>query len=263
LSEELKPISLNPDDFVQGGLVDDIDVTLTKLRFMPFDYQGKSDPILALLVQMKDADGTEYEQYYSAGDPKRYTIIQDGKAIASITGGGSLVKSSNASQFINSIVNSGFSKNLLGAGDVTAFEGTNCHVRRVAQEKRAGLTQQADASGREKTILLVTKINSLPGEKMGKGTAAKATAAKATAAAPAASNGSGELTDRAVEIVMGILAENGGTILKSKLPTAVFQAAKDDPNKGKLSNLAFSPEFLGAEGRPWSFNAAEGTVALA
>ena len=49
----LRVASMNPDNFVSGGLMDDFDGVITKARFAPWDYDGKIDHhVLAVAVSI-------------------------------------------------------------------------------------------------------------------------------------------------------------------------------------------------------------------
>jgi hypothetical protein len=127
----------------------------------------------------------------------------------------------------------------------------------VAQQKREGLKDQKEG----KTIPLVAKIISLPGE--GKGAlAAKgkpATATPKTAASTASSNGNADLDEAAISAIQEILAEAPeNSLTKMKLGTNVMLklSKAKDPNLGAIKKLATDPAWLAAQADAggWSFD---------
>lgn len=247
---EQRIASLNPADFIEGGLLDDADVIVKEARFALWDYNGQAKQTAALRVVFVDGEDKTHEQYYSAGDPERYVPSDDGCSLI-ITGTSSgLNKTSNAALFITSLVNADAKVGeLLAGGNISKIDGLRAHVNRVAQQKRAGLAGSDD--GKNRTILLVTKIIALPGQKPSgaKKGGAPTPAATASKAAPAAGGGdASELDGKAAGYLLQILAERGGSVAKKEVPTLVFQAANNakDPDKAKLTTLVFKKEFLDA-----------------
>lgn len=221
MSDKLIGVSINPETFVQGGLIDDVDAILSSVRFTKFNYEGKSDEVLALKVNFTTPDGEAHEQYYSAGDLKRFQPSDDGARAIPVGGASALVVSSNASQFLISIVNAGFPKNKL-SDDVSVFDGTGVHLRRIAQAERKGLSKPKDGEERQKTILVVEKILFQPGEKptfvvgSGTGISKGAPAANKSVGAPAAvassaPASSASLDEKTTGYVIQVLSENGGS----------------------------------------------------
>lgn len=258
---------IRPDAMVTGGLVDDIDVTLDSVRFVLYDYDGKvQDGVLALHVKMKDDDGTEYDQYYSAGDPKFFVPSKDGKMAMPVGSRTALSSSSNAAQFLISLVNAGFPQEQMEA-DVSIFESMKVHVNRVAQPKRSGIIKNASDNDREKTVLIVTRIIAMPGEEPVKKGGAKTTAGT-KAAAPATTKAGTKAAPKAAapaddddvaatltEVVTTALAEAGGTVTKKDITGIVFRALKDHPARNQAVKLVHTDEFL-ASG-PWTFDGSE------
>ena len=270
---EQQYVSINPDTFVQGGLIDDVDAILTSVRFTEFDYEGKSDKVLALKVAFTTPDGEAHEQYYSAGDLKRFRPTDDGKHIVPVAGATCLVVSSNASQFLTSVANAGFPKNKMDR-DISVLDGTGVHLRRIAQAERKGLAKK-EGDDKQKTILVVEKILFQPGEKptfvVGTGTSvakgAPSGAGKsvgAPAGAASAPQASAEAIDeKTTGYVLQVLTENGGAFNKTTLPNALFKllAAAKDPDQSKVLNTAFKPEWIGSSDRPWKLSA-DGVLSL-
>lgn len=263
--QQVAVIGFRPSNFsAGGGLVDDADLEVIKSRFIMTDYGGKSDSgdVLVLQLTMKDGDGTEYEQLYSAGNnfvpSEGGSDEENGKFLVPI---GDKTQPSGGSNFaflINSMVNAGLPEDLLDSGDISVLEGLNGHWNRVPQPKRSGLPKRQSANAdREQTILVLTSIITVPGEtapaKGKTASANKAAAAPAKAAAgrtapakPAADDNE-ELTAELAEILIGAMAEAGvDSVKKVQVVQMVFKAAKDNPNKTKLVALAGKPDVLSA-----------------
>lgn len=254
--------SLKPSTFTQGGLIDDVDVDFTEARFVEWDYGGTIDVMaLAFCLKMADDEGTEHIQYYSAGDIKNWEPSEDGHCLVRVGSATTINDSSNFSQLVASLVNSGFPEDKID-DDATIFEGMRCHVRRVAQPKRTGLINKQDGE-RERTVLLVTEIHKLPWEKKGKGKAAAKgkgktrVAAKDVETVAAEDTGDdGDINDKATETVMGILADNGGgPVTKANLSKAIFKVLEKDSDRNKIVQIAYKEEFL-TEG-PWEYDGAQ------
>lgn len=248
-------VSLNPDTFAAGGgLLDDAVVTVTDAAFVLWDYMGKAKQGPALALSMKDEEDKEHDQYFSAGDKKFFVPSGDGEYLTPVGDKEALISSTNAAQFLTSLVNAGFPKDRLDEGKISILKGLVVHVHREAQQKRAGLAQ-AREDGREATILLVDKIVKLPWEKGG-GSGRAATKPDGAEAAE------GEAQDPGDQLMGIILAEltESGEISKAKLPALVTaKTAKTDPNRAKMLKLAFNEGFL--KDGPWEYKGGKLTAA--
>lgn len=239
-----QPAGLKPSQFVEGGgLVSDVDVVLQEVAFVMWDYNGTlptANP--AIKAKMVEEDGTEHEQYWSAGQAKDWVASDDGKRLVAAGNSSGLNSGSNAGILLTSIVNAGFPEDKIG-DDITVFKGMKCHVIRQAAPKR-GIVRAPRADGRvfEDTVLVVSKIHQLPWERKG---AATTTAATATGT-------DGSLAEKATGLVMEILASEGKAIPKQQLVTKLFQHVKADPDRNKLVQLVHQDSFLGAG--PWTYD---------
>ena len=65
-------------------------------------------------------------------------------------------------KFFTSLVEAGYPKESLAAGNVKVLIGLKCHINQVVQERK-GLVRTGKNADRPTTALLVTKIHSLPG----------------------------------------------------------------------------------------------------
>ncbi len=265
---------LNPDNFIQGGLIDDFDGIIKTARWVSYDYGGKSNkPALALHIAYQ-YEGGEHDEYYSCGDLERLrpNPADGGKTL--LPSDGHIVISTNAGEFLKSIVGAGFPKTKL-ANDISVFDGTCVHTLREIQAERKGLKNQEPSDKGPKTILKVKTILSMPWEKsklnFSGSTNARAAGAPRTstaAGAPAQTQTAaptGDLTPVAERHVLGILGTNGGTLNKNLLPAKLFESCTQSGEQGLqtgIMNLAFRNEWLGAAERPWKFDIASNTVSL-
>jgi hypothetical protein len=271
--EKPKRASLRPSDFTTGGLIDDVDITVTEARFVMWDYAGQlRDPIPALAVTMETGgEGTPltetYTQYYSAGDSRNLMPSADGKALEIVGGTGGLKSSSNAGHFLVSLVNAGFPEDRLLEGDISVLDAMECHVHRIPQPERKGLIKTPKQGDREATILVVSKIHHFPWEgKKAKAAGASVSKmpAKDTVAAEATATGpNAAMVEKARATVLGILANLGGSVAKNRLTAEVFKVLMSDPDRQAVLRLAYQDEFLMGEGHPWKYDAKAQKVEMA
>lgn len=257
----VKGASLLPSDFAAGGAIPDGDYTITGSRATKFNYGGKGPDTPALAITFVDEDGEERSQNYSAGKPEFLVASEDGKRFVHPGGDEARIgKQSNAAAFIGSIIGGGFPVEKL-SDDVSVFEGTKVTIRNEAQPTRAGLKDQKEG----KTIPLVTKVLSLPGEK-GRPTSAaaagsrRATPTPTTAASPASATQSqnGQLDEAAVTAVQESLAEAAdNTMTRLKLGTSIMLrlSKAKNPDMSAIKKLSSDAAWLSAHAEEggWTF----------
>ena len=263
-------LSLRPSTFsAGGGLIDDIDVEIVRARFVRYDFEGKSDSgeKLCILGVLKDADGNEHPQYWSAGDLQYFVPSEDPKnedlnGITCVQVGAKEVLNggTNAAIMLNSLVQAGFPEDKLDDGDLRHLEGLTGHVNRVPQPKRNNIAKKEGQ--RDPMVLIFTSIKTLPGETKKSTTTGKATSAKpngsakpAAAAAPASNGADPALVEELTGELIGLFASEGVSELKKvELSKKLFGLIdKSNPNKNKLIAMASRDEVLkGIEG--FSFN---------
>lgn len=269
------------DEFVQGGLIDDADVKLLSNRFVKWDYNGSQpQPVLALHVQMQDAEGTTHDQYLSAGDLKFFVPSDDGRKAIPVGAQTKLNLNTNAVQFLISLMNADvkgeLAAKLRSGDDIGVLDGTVVHIIRKAQPKRAGIIVQPVEGGeqRQRTVLTVEKLiaypwenKGVPGATAGAAGAAGAAAgggASAPAAAQAAPSASAEVEGACIGAMLSILGASGGSIKKAAIAGKAFNDdnIKSLPvaQRNQALSLIVNPAFLGAPDRPWAFDAAAGEV---
>lgn len=256
--------SLIPSDWVSGGLLNDVDVTITDMTFVDdWDYNGNvQEPVLALRVTMQPDEGDEVIQHFSAGDLARWVPDPDNpKHVipAENSSAKALNNNTNCAAFLGSLIENGFPTNVKGhevSEFVDVFEGTYCHVMRIPQKKRSGLA----TDGKEKEVLVVTQILRLPWEQEGKKTVAKPNGKPAAAAEPEAEQEAGgeevdqAIVEEAAGMVVEVIREKGGKVPASQLSVALLKHVSKSENRAAILAMVKDPEFLGMEGAPWAFD---------
>lgn len=260
-------LSLRPSEFVAGGLIDDINATITDAKFTMYDYNGKADvSVPALGIELELEDGVKHESYYSAGDAKYWAPSADGKNLIPTGDKTSLTNGCKLGIFLTELVMAGFPEDKLAAGDISCLTGLVAHFQRKADKERKGLIKK-EGDSKEASTLCVTKIITMPGEKVAKAAkpavgqpaAAKTAAAPATKAAAAAATAV-DIDDDIVPVVMEIVTANGNSVTKNKLPQLAFKAiGKDHPlfaQRTAITQRVASDEFLkmGADQALWAFD---------
>lgn len=290
-----KVASLNPDTFVQGGLQDDFDGVITKVRYCPWDYNGNIDHhVLAVAVTIKpdDPEIEEFVQHYSAGDLEQFVPSMDGDNAVDLsvdtneeTNPGfspdqlegiyalrvgkkeGLANSSNWATFIRAAIDAGFPVASL-TPSVACFEQHRGHFNRIPQKKRAGLveTDAQKAKNRNKEILVMTEYKGAAEGAAKPKVAPKAAAAKATPAtkaAPAApatpAAATGTLDEKLVAIVVAGLAANDGSLPKSSLAKLALNGLAG-VEKAKGVKRVVEQEFLEGNEESWVFDGDSGTL---
>jgi hypothetical protein len=266
-------INLNPESFIEGsGLIDDCDAVVKEARFDMFDYNGTADPTPALKLVL-DVAGDETEQYWSMGRSEDWIPSDDGKQLLKVGTANSIRLTSNGGIFLQTLVGVGFPAEKLGS-DISVLDGLEAHFIQTPAPERKGVKKTPKQKEKEEkygppTILVISEILTLPWEKKAagkpKGKAKPAGAPPKAAAKPAAKPAPkeeaeaapDEMTEKATEVVMGILAEGEG-LTKKELTPKIFKVMADDPDRNKVIQLTFKDEFL-ANG-PWDYT--DGVLSL-
>jgi hypothetical protein len=226
------PISLNPETFSAGGLLNDVDVEVVSSRFVTYDYNGKiTDPqqmpvALRLDVRVLNSD-EEHTEYLSFGRAPDWVIDDEGKTVEPVAG----KRPNNNSvfaMFVQSLIEAGFDKARLEPGDISILEGMKLHVsRRAAPESWKGLPgQRGGEEKREKTYLAVDRI--LSDAK----TAKSAPAAKQQKAFPK------DLLDKLQEAVISAMPADGKPLKVAVLKIAIMKDKNIDQATRKALNEA-------------------------
>jgi hypothetical protein len=263
-------LSLRPSEFVQGGLIDDVNGKITDAKFLMYDYNGKSDvaaPALGIEIELED--GTKHESYYSAGDAKYWVPTEDGKGLQPVGDKSHLTNSCKLALFLAELVNAGFSEDKLATGDITVLVGLTAHFQRKADPQRKGLVRK-EGDNREQSTLVVTKILAMPGEavKANKPTPKGAPTAASTGAGAttASTTTSADVDDDAIATLMEVVTEAGGSAPKNKLSQLVFKKIVNGhplfAKRSAITQRVFNDEFLktGAANGLWRFDGSTVTI---
>jgi len=261
------PISFADDAMTAGGFLDDQDVEITDAACTVFDYGGTAPantPVFA--VEFTDVNGNQHTQMYSLGgfgkDPE-FEPSEDGRFFYPIGGATSITKNSNCGRFIQSLKHGipnkgdgGFPDEMFASGDLRVIIGTKCHV--FAEKQGGPQSVRRDKKGveRDKIIVLVSKVHSLPGtESAGKATGKAAPATKTAAAAAAGGKANGAAkpatkdaaTDEIDTVLTSAIIEALGEtdpLPKKSLLQIASAAFKGTPSHSKAIARVNSAEFI-------------------
>lgn len=276
--------SNNPDEMVQGGLMDDFDGAVIKSRYVPWDYQGNLDHYVlgvALTVQPYDEagapDGDPFVQTYSAGELDAFVPggedgspvdlnveevgeEQEGTHAIRVGKKTGLNNNTNWAFFLQNLIDANFDKSSMGA-DVRFMEGVFGHWNRIPQKKRSGIIANADPNKKRRDdILVLTELKELPRPKAAKGAvpgaggkSAGVTAGKPVGGGPSAKPVSGAGPVKAAQAKTAPAAARpsapavAGSI-DDRLRVVVGAAVREagELPKSKLAKLAID-NFTGAE----------------
>ena len=105
---DLKPVNFDPATFVAGGLFEG-NGTVVDESFAEWDYNGTQPKNIALKLTIVDDEGASVVQYWNAGLPSKYTIIEGGGRIAVPKAASEFViNSTRVASLYKSLVDSGF-----------------------------------------------------------------------------------------------------------------------------------------------------------
>lgn len=239
------------DAFVEGGgLLDDVDVTFTSVRFGKTDYRGSAaTTTTALLVTMETEDGEEHEEIYSIGRKAEKVLMAspDGSRLVPRSGASEvqLNSKSKAGMFLISLIDAGY-ENEGDPKDISQLEGLRVHVRRKALPK---LDNVADS--KEGSVLLVADI--LEEKSKGKATG------KAAAKGKAADNG---FDDKVAELIATAAAESDEPLTMGDLRRALYKATKGEDDSKEIIIRATEEDFYDRR-TEFDYDKKAGTVAMA
>jgi hypothetical protein len=248
-------VSLNPDSATQGFL-DDVDVEFSDALAVMWDYNGQQPEGPALCIEMTDVNGGQHVQYYSAGKAEDWGVTEDNTGFTSISGKTGVNAQTNLMKFMESLAAAGFPKDVLDSGNVKDLVGTKVHINQVVQERK-GLIRTGKNADRPSTLLLVSKIHSLPGaegagKSAPKAAAGKSSPATSTKAAGGKPNGAATETKAAaaddidttlVAALTEALAEND-PLPKKELLKLASAAFKGTPQHSKAIARSNAADFL-------------------
>jgi hypothetical protein len=246
----MKGVSLNPDTFSKGGLIQDVDVEIIGGRYTlepPEGYTQRDRVFAELELKVLD-DDSEVNQYWSAGKNTDFTPNSDGLGLTPTGSRETLNDNSNFSIFIQNLVNVQFPKAAL-TEKLDCLFGTQVHVVRIPAPEREGLGKDKDA--KKSYILVPNKLIKLPGEK----SKAKAGARKpaGTAAAPVAAAEpaieEGEIETTALVDVTEIMGEGKALPIPLLKAQVIRRHMKTDTaTRNKIVALVGDADWLATQG---------------
>ena len=253
-------VSLKPSSFTKGGLVDDVDVTITGAQFVMWSYERADIPeVPALKLDLQTETGDVVDQYLSAGDAKYFVPSEDGSELVAVGSRTTLNDNSNMALFMRSLIEVGFDETRI-EDDISVLCGVQVHVRRVEQPARAGIVQPVGEGqeARKRTVLTVTQIISCPWDEpeekpAEKAAPAKAAPKKAKAKAKTAKAEPAEAPDGSDEVLTSIVQDilgnsDGQPIQKAELVQRVYQQAVarklDRESQKTVTRRVYQDEFL-------------------
>lgn len=229
-------VSLNPDNAVQGGLIDDIDVEITDALAVMWDYNGQQAAGPALAVEFTDVNGAQHIQYYSCGKAEDWVAHESGEGFVPVSGKTGFNNNTNINMFMDSLVKAGFPKEYL-TGNVKVIIGTKGHVLQHITERK-GLIRTGKNADRPSSVLLISKITELPaGIGTGMGTGQAETQATATATGKTTAATAGKANGAATTAA----AQAGGNDLDSELQGYLMEALVETPviEKKEIVKIVF------------------------
>jgi len=259
---------LNPSEFVDGGMLNDIDVLFKSARFSMFDYGGKAEAVPALKIELvPDGEDDVKEQYWSAGGADKWQPSEDGKRLLPIGSATHLNTNTNIYPLLKSLVDAGFPSDKLG-DDISVLDGLKAHVTRIPITRNIS---RDDGAKKDQTVLIVSKIINLPWETSAKTTGKAGSKGKGgTKQAEATQDKGKDISSLAREFVEKLLsaelANGSTTIPKRDVMTKCYKehGLADDPNKAAITKLLVDDKFLKGpwevDGMAWSYDNAELTL---
>lgn len=270
---QVQTVSLRPSEFVAGGLIEQGAFLVKQARFVNWDYNGQANMTIAAKLTLLADDDSEYDQYYSCGDPKNFAPSADGTELIPIGQATALNENSNFAILLKQLAAAGFPEARMDSR-ITFIENLYGFMRRVKSPERAGLQRTGANADRPQTVLIYTEIYNLPWEQPKRGTPAMNMQAApvangtavgavgavgapvtasvngavvAAAASPAAPGVSADLENEARTWLQAQLAQPPFNVTRQGIATTAFQAFNTHPNRDALINLIYSEDWLRAE----------------
>ena len=234
---ETQKVNFNPGEFGEGGgLIDDVDATITDIRFIMTDYDGAITDMVPVAKILFDVDGEEQEQLFSVGGKGDFAPDETGLGLVALKSKSTLTKKSKFGMLMGSLVEAGFPLNKMDAENVSYLVGLDGHFERKPVEFK-GLKKTSD---KENTVLICTKINTLPWDQK------KGAKGKAGAGAKKGAPVTEELADSVAGAIVDILIEKDGESSKKDMLSAAFKADffKGHGEKKAVLTLAKDDTFL-------------------
>jgi hypothetical protein len=249
---------MNPDTFVAGGLISDVDVEIIEAlytRETPDGYTARDrkggDPIFLRLTLKNLEDGVETPQYWSAGGDEAWVPSEDGSYLVSTGKENFGLKTKAAHLFQSMVANGGMPKGKLDEnGGVALLVGSKVHVVQVPYD--SGVSQERQEGQRAPQVLSVTRVIKWAWDKRGGGGSGATKSEPATKSGNSSSgsgSGSGSVEDAAAENIMEVLADNDGgpmklSVLKAKLFALLSKKQIKADVRNPITKLLVDTDFV-------------------
>lgn len=163
------PVSLNPKNFVSGGLLNDVDLEILEMKatLEKPEHYTYEDRIFVKMRAKNLGTGAEEENFWAAGSNADFSPSLDGNQILPNTDSGSsataLRKNSNFSAMVVSLwTNGGMPEAYLdGPKGLSALVGLRFHGMQAPAPERPGIDKKAEQPGKKKydaTVLICFKV---------------------------------------------------------------------------------------------------------
>jgi len=247
---------LGLDDYVQGGLIDDVDVEIVSLRAVMYDYGGDlTDKVLAVCAMLKELKSGEISDcHYSAGTG--FVPSADGTGFVPVEESGrtALTRGTNWHIFHKSLhENGGLPANKLREpGGLSLLDGAVIHIKRVPEPERSGLgVRPTKREGQTRTIpICFGPALRWPWEAKGKKPAAAVAGRPAAAAAPAATPAADTAESLAIDGLMKAFGDTDSmdvTVLKKTVFSSIGPGA-DKTLRAQATKLVADADWLSSQG---------------
>ena len=231
-------IFIDHSEFVEGGLLNNVDVEVVESRFDTYDYgKGEAHNRTVLrwgMRKLDDTDGTLHQQYFSVGGEGNFAPSEDGTKLLSLGGRTNINVNSNFAMLMASCEKAGVQKKHYAA-DISSFEGMQCHVSRIPDARnipRGDMDVEDDGKpDRPKEVLVITNIIKAPWDNKGGKKAVTKTKTKAKAKAAPEEEEEEEVDDAldallATLIIKHVAKAKSGSIDGEGLSVQVYQDPK-------------------------------------
>jgi len=176
----MAPVSLRTEDMIEGGDFPRGHLIITKARYLVYQYMKAGKPVIdnrnnpaqavGVLLWMRHDTGTDFQQFYSIGDPAKYTILETepmqvsdeyptGQCGSLLDGTTGIPKTSNFATLLNELETKGYPQNQVGDNVATMMESVYANWDSVQQQSRAGLENQG---GGQRVVVVPVEIFQFP-----------------------------------------------------------------------------------------------------
>lgn len=232
MSPKQRGVSINPEEFSQGGGLNDVDATVKTLRFMTGEdaaelcenlhkYTAYEETLFGV-AHFKTSDGDAHESW-SAGKLDYFKPSSDGKRAVPVGTAEKLSNSCNLYTLLASIINAGFPRNEFD-DDLSIFDTMIVHLINAEQPKRVGLE---GGDSKLRTVLTVESIHEDSPVGRGKKPKGKGKASKAKAAESESESDGEDYAEIAADTIVKILTDaDGGPVKRTSVVGRMLKILK-------------------------------------